>query len=190
MVRTINLLPWRENLRKELQQKFLTTMAGFIIITLTLGGVVHFINTIRINNQDARAQFLQTHIASVEKKIEEIKTLEKEKERLKARIDAIEQLQSNRPLIVRFFDELVTSLPEGVSILSVEQKKDLIVINGVAESNARVSSFMNRLERSDWLGGSKLSVIEAKSEGQQRFSNFTINFQQTMPGQSEEEDEI
>lgn len=189
MARTINLLPWRENLRRELQQQFFATLAVFVVITLVSGGVVHFINTVRINNQDARAQFLTTHIAGVEKKIEEIKALEKEKEKLKARIDAIEQLQSNRPLIVRFFDELVTSLPDGVSILTVEQKKNLITINGVAESNARVSSFMNKLEESDWLSGSKLSVIEAKAGGEQRVSNFTVNFQQTIPSQSEEEDE-
>ena len=179
MIHTINLLPWRESLRKELQQQFFQMLAVFVAITLVLGGLIHFINVLRIDYQDGRAQFLKTHIAGVEKKIEEIKTLEKEKKRLKARIDAIGQLQGNRPLIVRFFDELVTSLPEGVSILTVTQKNNAIVINGVAESNARVSSFMNKLEQSEWLGGAELRVIEGKNQDGRRISNFTINFQQT-----------
>lgn len=183
----INLLPWREERRKYLQQQFLITVAVFIVITLCIWGGVHLANNARIQYQNVRIQFLQTHINNIEKKIEEIKALEKEKQKLKSRIGAIEQLQTNRPLIVLLFDELMNSLPDGVSIISIKQNNDVIAISGVAESNARVSSFMRKLEESEWLGSAKLDVIEAKSQDDRRISNFTMSFKQ-LGLSSEDED--
>ncbi len=186
----INLLPWRDELRKELQKQFFTTVGAFVVLTLCAWGAIHFINTQRIEYQQTRNQFLNEQIAHLDKKIKEIERLEKEKQRLKARIDAIEQLQGNRPLIVRLFDELVTSLPEGVSIVTVKQAGKAITISGVAQSNARVSSFMRKLEDSDWLSDPQLDVIQAKDEQGQRLSNFTMRFNQVMPkGTGEEEEE-
>ena len=185
----INLLPWREEQRKELQQQFYATVGAFVALTLCIWGAIHFVNTQRIDHQLSRNNILDTEIVKLDKKIEEIKRLEKEKQRLKARIEAIEQLQGNRPLIVRLFDEMVTSLPEGVSLISVTQKGKKVTINGVAQSNARVSSFMRKLEESDWLGDPQLDVIEAKDDQGQRVSNFTMRFTQVIPGASDEEGE-
>lgn len=185
----INLLPWREELRKERQQEFYATVGFFVVLTLCAWGTVHFYNTQRIDYQQSRNDILDTEIVKLDKKIEEIKRLEKEKQRLKARIAAIEQLQGNRPLIVRLFDEMVTSLPEGVSLVSVTQKGKAVTINGVAQSNARVSSFMRKLEESDWLGDPQLQIIEAKDDQGQRVSNFTMKFNQVIPGASEDGEE-
>ncbi len=185
----INLLPWREALRKELQQQFFVTMGMFIGLTLCVWGVVHFFNTQRIDYQQSRNSTIDAEIVKLDKKIEEIKRLEKEKQRLKARIDAIEQLQGNRPLIVRLFDELVISLPEGVSLVSVNQSGKVVTIAGVAQSNARVSSFMRKLEDSAWLGNPQLDVIEAKDEQGQRISDFIMRFDQVIPKASDEEEE-
>ena len=187
----INLLPWRDELRKELQKQFYTTVGAFVVLTLCAWGAIHFINTQRIEYQQTRNQFLNEQIAHLDEKIKEIERLEKEKQRLKARIEAIEQLQGNRPLIVRLFDELVTSLPDGVSIVTVKQAGKAITISGVAQSNARVSSFMRKLEGSDWLTDPQLDVIQAKDEQGQRLSNFTMRFNQVIPkapGAEEEED--
>jgi len=121
-----------------------------------------------------------------------LKLSKKEKQRLKARIEAIEQLQGNRPLIVHLFDEMVTSLPEGVSIVSVKQKGKAITIIGVAQSNARVSSFMRKLESSKWLDNPQLDVIQAQDAKGQRLSNFTMRFSQVIPkapGEEEGEEE-
>jgi len=185
----INLLPWREELRKERQQEFYATVGFFVVLTLCAWGTVHFYNTQRIDYQQSRNDILDTEIVKLDKKIEEIKRLEKEKQRLKARIEAIEQLQGNRPLIVRLFDEMVTSLPDGVSLVSVTQKGKAVTINGVAQSNARVSSFMRKLEESDWLGDPQLQIIEAKDDQGQRVSNFTMRFNQVIPGASEDGEE-
>ena len=187
----INLLPWREALRKERQQQFFTTMGVFVAVTICLWGAVHLVNTQRIDYQQTRNQFLTTQIEALDKKIAEIEALEKEKQRLKARIEAIERLQGNRPLIVRLFDEMVTSLPDGVSIVTVKQKGKAITISGVAQSNARVSSFMRKLESSEWLSDPQLDVIQAQDAQGQRLSNFTMRFNQVIPkasGEGEEDD--
>ena len=185
----INLLPWREELRKELQQQFYVTIGLFVVLTICAWGAIHFFNTQRIDYQQLRNGILNAEIVKLDEKIEEIKRLEKEKQRLKARIEAIEQLQGNRPLIVHLFDEMVTSLPEGVSIVSVKQKGKAITISGVAQSNARVSSFMRKLESSEWLNNPQLEVIQAQDEEGQRLSNFTMRFSQVIPGASAEDSE-
>ena len=185
----INLLPWREELRKELQQQFYATVGMFVVLTLCVWGAVHFFNTQRIDYQLSRNTTLDAEIVKLDKKIEEIQRLEKEKQRLKARIEAIEQLQGNRPLIVRLFDELVTSLPEGVSLKSVTQKGKTVTINGVAQSNARVSSFMRKLEASNWLADPQLDVIEATDTQGQRVSNFTMRFNQVVAKAAGEEED-
>jgi type IV pilus assembly protein PilN len=185
----INLLPWRDELRKELQQQFYATVGAFIVLTLCVWGAIHFINTQRIEYQQTRNQYLNEQIAHLDEKIKEIERLEKEKQRLKARIAAIEQLQGNRPLIVRLFDEMVTSLPDGVSIVSVKQVGKAITISGVAQSNARVSSFMRKLEDSAWLGDPQLDVIQAKDDEGQRLSNFTMRFNQVIPNAPSEDGE-
>ena len=185
----INLLPWRDALRTERQQQFFATIGAFIVLTLCVWGAIHFFNTQRIDYQQSRNGIIEAEIVKLDAKIEEIKRLEKEKERLKARINAIEQLQGNRPLIVHLFDEMVTSLPEGVSLKAVTQKGKAITIIGVAQSNARVSSFMRKLEDSAWLGDPQLDVIEAKDEQGQRISNFTMRFNQVIPKGGEDDGE-
>lgn len=187
----INLLPWREELRKELQKQFFITMGFFVALVLIGWGVVHFANTLRIEYQQGRIQFLETQIANIDKKIKEIEALEKEKRNLKSRIDAIERLQGDRPLIVRFFDELVANIPDGISILSVQQNNNVIRLDGVAESNARVSSFMRNLEKSEWLDNPKLDVIESKDgkdDSGHKLSNFTMSFSQVVSEVSDEEE--
>ena len=185
----INLLPWRDALRKELQQEFFATTGTFIVLTLCVWGVIHLFNAQRIDYQQSRNSRIDAETVKLDEKIEKIKRLEKEKQRLKARINAIEQLQGNRPLIVRLFDELVTSLPEGVSVVTVKQAGVAITIVGVAQSNARVSSFMRKLEDSAWLGDPQLDVIETKDDQGQRISNFTMRFNQVVPKTPGEEEE-
>ena len=186
----INLLPWREERRKQQQIEFFVILGVAAAITLLIWGAIHFYYTQRIDYQNMRNQFLETQIARLDEKIKEIEDLEREKERLLARMRAIEQLQTNRPLIVRLFDELVNSLPEGVSVTKVDQQGKNITINGVAQSNARVSSFMRNLESSEWLESPKLDIIQAETAEGLRISNFTLRFNQVVPQAEGEEDEV
>ncbi len=184
----INLLPWRDERRKEQKTEFAIMLGICAVVALLVWGVIHFYHNLLIEYQQNRNQYITSQIELLDKKIEEIKRLEKEKQRLLARMRAIELLQGNRPLIVRLFDELVRSLPEGVSVNKVSQKKTKITIEGVAQSNARVSSFMRNLESSEWLKDPELDIIQAKDNKGQRISNFTLRFSQVVPLGEDEED--
>lgn len=185
----INLRPWREDLRKQKQQEFVTLLGIFMLVAAIIVGVAHMYNGQLIDQQMNRNRFMEDKIAFLDKKIEEISQLEKEKQRLLDRMRAIERLQRNRPLIVRFFDELVNSLPEGVSVRKLAQQGTNITIEGVAQSNARVSSFMRNLEASRWLVNPQLDIIQATDESGTRVSNFTMRFAQVIPKAEGEEGE-
>jgi type IV pilus assembly protein PilN len=188
----INLLPWREELRKQKTQEFGVLMAGFALVAAVIVGIAHLYHVSLIDYHNTRNAYLDDQIKQLDKKIEEIQRLEREKERLIARMRAIEQLQRNRPLIVRFFDELIANLPEGVSVLSITQDGERITINGEAQSNARVSSFMRNLEgdgdakKQQWLKDPKLDIIQGKTASGQRVSAFTLRFTQVVPKAEDE----
>lgn len=177
----INLLPWREELRKQKQTEFFIAVGITAVLAVAIWGVVHLYHTKLIDYHKMRNEYVQTEIAKLDKKIKQIEALEKEKARLLARMRAIEQLQGNRPLIVRFFDELVKVIPEGVSILSLTQRGSSITVTGEAQSNARVSNFMRNIDKSEWLKNPKLDVIQANDKGNQRISSFTLRFSQKIP---------
>ena len=183
----INLLPWRDELRKEKQKEFVFLVLGFIAVAGLTVGTWHLYQKARIERQKARNAYIETETKKLDEKIKEIEALTKERDRLIARMKAIEGLQRNRPLVVRFFDELVESLPEGVNVTQITQANDKITIIGEAQSNARVSSFMRNLEASDWLQNPQLDIIQAKDEKGVRISTFTLKMSQVIPKAEEEE---
>src|SRR5690606_1120009 len=147
----INLLPWRAELRKQRRTEYLAIVGACAAAAVLVWGAIHLHYNGRIEFQTERNDYLKTEITKLDKQIKEIQELEKEKERLIARMKAIESLQTSRPIIVHIFDEMVTSLPDGVYLKQITQKGQQIEIKGVAESNARVSSFMRNIEKSEWL---------------------------------------
>jgi len=176
----INLLPWRDELRKRREKEFIVTA---VIAALLMGGVVlgvHLYNESRIAYQEQRNTFLETEIASLDKKIKEIEDLQRERDRLIARTQVIQSLQSGRPEIVHVFDELVTTLPEGVYYTKVEQKGRTLNLQGVAQSNARVASLMRALGSSKWFNNPALVEIKDGTEKDEsiRLSSFNLNVQQ------------
>ena len=191
----INLLPWREELRKQRQKEF-GVMAGLAVALMAaVIALAHMQISAMIDYQDRRNKFLDEEISKLEKKIKEIRNLEKEKENLLARMRIVEQLQTSRPEVVHLFDEMVSSLPEGVYLTSLKQKGRSITLKGYAQSNARVSSFMRKLEASPWLQNPDLSEIRAETKSGQargtsemRLSAFTLRVTQTTP-KSEDEDQ-
>ncbi|WP_260292997.1 PilN domain-containing protein [Sedimenticola hydrogenitrophicus] len=155
----INLLPWRETLRKKRQKDFGMSVLLALILTGAAAGGVHFYIEDMISHQGARNGYLGQEIAIVDKKIKEIQDLEKQKAQLIARMNVIQSLQGSRPQIVHLFDELVTTIPDGTHLTKLDQKGGAITLNGVAESNARVSAYMRNIDTSAWLGGPSLQVI-------------------------------
>ena len=187
----INLLPWREERRKELLNEFLVMLGLVALFAALTVGIVHFYHSQLIERQNTRIGYIDKRIKEVDKKITEIKELEKQKESLLSRMRAIESLQRDRPLIVHLFDELVRSLPEGLSIVNLKQQGPKITITGEAQSNARVSSFMRKIERSEWIKGAKLKVIKESVKGQgsttKTVNEFMLTFEQVMPSVDKEE---
>lgn len=181
----INLLPWREELRKEKQQNFLAALGAGVIITGVIMGGVHFYFEDRMDYQQQRNTYLQTEIKHLDKQIEEIKSLEKTKQGLQARLDIIQRLQGSRPEIVHLFDELVRTLPDGVYLTQVAQNNKLIKINGIAQSNARISNYMWGMEKSEWLTNPVLDVIQTAEKDGKRNSTFTLSVTQTSKADTE-----
>jgi type IV pilus assembly protein PilN len=188
----INLLPWRDELRKRREKDFIITA---VIAALLMGGVVlgvHLHYESRIAYQDQRNTFIEAEITALDKKIEEIEDLKKERDRLIARTKVIQNLQAGRPEIVHVFDELVTTLPDGVYYTKVAQKGRALNLQGVAQSNARVSSLMRSLETSTWFENPSLVEIKgdpAKKDATARHPTFILNVSQTVQKKEGEEQE-
>ncbi len=176
---SINLLPWREALKKERQQRFIAGLIAAAVFMVLVIAVVHLQYSILIDSQNARNLFLEQQIARVDKQIAEIEKLETEKQKLLARMQVIQKLQQGRPQIVHVFNEIVSTLPEGVYLTSMKQSSEGLVLDGFAQSNARVSAFMRNLDRSPWFDRPKLTVIEAttdpKKTAADRQSKFSLN---------------
>ena len=170
----INLLPWREERRKQRERRVYGLFAGAAV----LGAVVWFLGHShldgRIDFQKARNQMLQSEIQQLDQRIVKIRDLESTKKKLLARMRVIQDLQQDRPRIVHLFEQFVTTLPEGVYLTGIAEKGDNFTLTGVAESNARVSNFMENLDSSDWLTDPDLSVIEISERQGMRVSNFTL----------------
>lgn len=174
----INLLPWREAARQQRQKAFLVAGASALAVALVLAILVHLFFEDKIANQQQRNQYLESEIARLNTKIKEIQDLEKTKADLLARMEIIQQLQKSRPEIVRLFDELVTAIPEGVYLTKIEQSGRSAVLEGRAQSNARVSAFMKKIEVSQSIGKPRLMLIENKDKTETGLSHFRLSFDQ------------
>ena len=185
---SINLLPWREAERKKRQRDFGVAMGGAVIVGIALVMLTMFAYSQMISAQESRNTRLTNEIAELEKSITEIDNLERQKERLIARMEIIEQLQKSRPEIVHLFDELVRQLPEGVYLTGMKQTGSRVEIRGIAQSSTRVSALMRQIDASDWLGDPEVERVETKQSGSSRQSEFVVYLKQKKSG-AESEDE-
>jgi len=170
----INLLPWRAERRKLRQKEFLTMVGFAAIAAVAIAFLISSWYGAQIDGQGERNQFLRDQIKQVDKQIDEIKALDEKKAKLLARKEVIEQLQANRSKMVHLFDSLVRTIPDGVILTSVKQEGDKLTLQGRAQSNARVSTYMRNLEGSGWMTKPELSVIEAKAGDNSLPYEFTL----------------
>jgi len=165
----INLLPWRETLRKERQRDFGIAVAIALVFTAGLLALVYLQVEAMIEYQKGRNDFLRQEISKVDAKIKQIEELEKTKQRLIARMAIIQQLQQSRPLVVHMFDDVVNTTPEGTYLDNITQVGNGVTIDGVAQSNTRVSAFMRNIEGSSWMEDPVLQVIDTRADGAAHF---------------------
>lgn len=176
----INLLPWRAELRAEKTRQFLTLLGIFAFFTVAAIAVVHLNIAGQISHQQFRNDILTKEIAALDLALKEIDALEKTKQELLSRMEVIQSLQQKRPQIVHLFDEFVRTVPEGIYLTSIKQNGQNLTINGVAESNGRVSAYMRNIDSSSWMATPKLTVIETR-KGTLRSSNFVLTTSQSAP---------
>ena len=183
---SINLLPWREAERKKRQRDYgvaagAAALGGIAVIMLTKLAYSQM-----ISHQEKRNDRLESEIVEIEKSIEEIDGLERQKERLLARMEIIDELQKSRPEIVHLFDEFVRLLPEGVYLTGLKQTGSRVEIRGVAQSSTRVSALMRQIDSSSWLTDPEVERVETRQSGSSRQSEFIVYLKQVREGSEEE----
>jgi type IV pilus assembly protein PilN len=170
----INLLPWREERREERQKQFVAAVvAGLAFAAFILYLVIAYTNSM-IDEQNSRNAYLKQEIAVLDKKIREIKDLEQQRNDLLARMQVIQELQESRPKVVKDFDALVRTVPEGIHLNKVTRNGNTLTLEGVAESNARVSVFMRQLDANPEFEQANLRVVEKSSSNSQAIRKFSL----------------
>ena len=183
----INLLPWRETHRREKNNEFFVVLGLCMALAAGVGFAGYKFAESKVDFQEARNARLDREIALLQAELEEIAALEETKNNLLARMEIIQQLQGRRPQIVHTFHELAERLPDGVYLTSMKQAgESRLVLEGKAESNARVSALMRRMDRSEYFTEPRLEVIE--QDKLDRISNFRLSVVQARPDAEENSD--
>ncbi len=183
----INLLPWREEFRQEKRKEFLTQL-GFVVLLAAIASFawIKFVDG-AIAHQNGRNELLKTEIDVLEKRVKEIQELKKRRQELVARMKVIQDLQGTRPTIVRYFDEVVRAVPEGLFFTSLKRTGSKITVKGVTESSNRVSSFMRNLDASEWFSEPNLKSINATTKYQDEAQEFLLEFKAVLPAEQNAE---
>lgn len=182
----INLLPWREQRREEKKKEFLNVLIGVIAIAASIVFAVDRYENRLIDNQTARNKYLTDKIVILEGRIEEIKMLQAQRNELLSRMQVIQELQGNRPIIVRVFDELAKQLAERVFYTKIKMDKTSLELSGIAESNNRISSQLRNFSDSVWFDKPNVKGINADRNFGPQASQFELSVEQTKPKKEQE----
>ena len=178
----INLLPWREERRQELKRQFFIVLAGMIIVG---AGAVYLVNMsieAKIEYQNRRNEFIVQETRKLDNQIKEIQELKKQRASLIDRMRIIQDLQINRPVVVKVFDALARTIPDGVYYKRVKETGNTISITGYAESNNRVSNLMRNLDASPLFTAPNLSKVKAADNDKSTSANeFDLTVQRQKP---------
>lgn len=183
----INLLPWRAELREQRKKEFLNVLVGVVIIA---GGIVLAVDryyNAEIEDQKSRNSYLVQKIEVLEERIDEIKMLQSKRNQLLSRMKVIQELQGNRPIIVRLFDELAKQLADRVFYTKMKIAGNKLEIEGVAESNNRISSQLRHFSDSPWFERPNVQGILADPNFGPQASKFTLSVEQSTPAKELDE---
>ena len=172
----INLLPHRAEKRAQRRRDFYVLIGLAFAAAVVLVIAIAFVINGYIGVQNDRNEFIKTENKKLDEQIKEIATLRQELEGLKARQQAVEDLQADRNLPVHMLDELVKQVPEGVYLQSLRQDNLRVALTGLAQSNERVSELLRNVSaNSTWITSPELVEIRAVTVGTRRLFQFTIN---------------
>lgn len=182
----INLLPWREEQREERKRQFLSALVLVAILAGVIGFVWNSLVVSRIDGQLDRNSLLEAQIKLLDSEANEIRSLKEEKAEMLDRMEVIKGLQINRPEIVKLYDQLVTSMPDGVYISDLEVSGSRLSMQGKAESNNRISALMRQLNQAEKFSDPNLAEVTADRELGSQGSQFTMTAVVTSPDTFEE----
>ena len=177
----INLRPWREELRAEKQKQFVVMILGAVIIAGGLAFLWKSDMDSRIAYQQSRNAYIETATKELDKQIKEIENLKRQRDELLARMQVIQDLQGKRPVIVRVFDELVRTIPDGLYYTDLKKTGERLNIVGMAESNSRISNLMRQFEDSEWFANPNLTNVAAADSARSGYSQFNLSVRQRTP---------
>jgi len=178
----INLLPWREERREERRKRFLLALVGVVVGSIGAVLIADQITSAAIARQMARNDYIGKQIAVVDERIKQISDLKARRQQLVERMRIIQDLQGNRQISGRIFDQLARTLPDGVYFTDVKMSGRTLSISGAAESNNRVSELMRNLDASDWFDAPSLNEVKATTAGQVDQANtFELTVRQMQP---------
>lgn len=186
----INLLPHREAARKKQKEQFFTQLGLSALLGGIICGAVFTWYQGQIAEQQQRNSFLQSKTKELDAEIKDIASLQAQIASLRARQTAVEGLQADRNMPVHLLDELVAQLPDGIYLKSMKQENQSVLLEGVAQSQERVSELLRNLaNNSSWLGKPELiEIVAANATGsnreQRRVSNFKIRVALNRPAGS------
>lgn len=172
----INLLPWRESLRQQQKQQYLSLLLGVGLMMLAIAWLASAIFDQLIASQEGRNQYLEQQISILDAQISQIKDINDSKKAIEQRMALIEQLQTSRNVAPIILDELVKLVPPGISFRQLSRKQNNIEITGVSESNNRLADFMRRLDNSEVFINAELSSIVADTSANAAVSDFKLTF--------------
>ena len=186
----INLLPWREEKRRERQRTFMSSLLLTSILGILIVFFVGFVFDQKLSHQQSRNQTVQKEIGQLEERIKRIEQLERTRARLISRKQVIERLQASRSTTVELLDKLAKSIPVGVTLVTVRQQGSNLKLEGTSQSNARVSAYLRELDKNDLFINPQLDYVRtsAKPVSATETYEFSINVK-LRPPKSAEEDE-
>lgn len=174
MTTHINLLDWRKARREQRKQDFIASVGLGVAVAGGLVAAGWMLVSGQLSHQQARNSYLRAEIKEMDKKLSEIQELERVRANLVARMRVIEELEAGRTASVHFFDEIVNTLPEGVNLTGLKQQGANVTLDGIAESNGRISTYMKNLDASPWFADPRLVVIKTDEKQQRRRAQFTL----------------
>jgi type IV pilus assembly protein PilN len=172
----INLLPWREQQRRERKLHFFLAIGGAVVLSALVAGAAYVMLGVMIDNQEQRNTRLKSQIKLLDQQIEQINDLEAQKQKFISRMQIIEKLQRSRPEVVHLFDEMVKVMPDGTYLTSIKESGNKLKLEGIAQSSTRVSSLMRNIADSQWMKNPELEVVQTKNDA--IGSSFTLDAEQ------------
>ncbi len=182
----INLLPWREQERKERKLAFFVALGVAAVAAVLVAGAGYVMFNSMISSQERRNEQLRTEIKAVDRQIEQINDLESQKQRFISRMQVIEKLQRSRSEEVHLFDEVTKTMPDGTYLTSIKQSGRKLKFEGVAQSSTRVSTLMRNISASQWMKDPELEVVESKS-GSTAGDSFVLDASQVTTAGDDDE---